>query len=191
MNTKKSTLPFDSRNTSGDVAPGQLGHVGQVVVVGKIVGLFGREGKVKLVSYMEPHEGICELSCCVLGQERRHFKLVGVRAHGVGFVAQLTGIENRGAAACLLGEEIAIDEHSLGAIGEGEYYWHQLSGMRVVTRDGVELGEVRGLFRTGASDIMEVCRDGMPTLVPFVWSRYVLDVDEACNCITVDWQRDW
>ena len=162
-----------------------------MVTVGKIVGLFGREGKVKVFSYMEPREGICDLSGCVLGQEQRRFQFASMRAHGAGFVAQLSGVESRDAASCLLGEEIGIDANSLEPIGEGEYYWYKLSGMRVVTRDGVELGEVRGLFRTGASDIMEVRRDDVRTLVPFVWSRYVLDVSEAQNCITVDWQQDW
>ena len=72
-------------------------------------------------------------------------------------------------------------------------------GLRVVNRDGVELGIVRDLMATGPNSVLvmeytETSADGKEQLsermIPFV-DAYVDKVDQQARLITVDWGLDY
>ena len=91
----------------------------------------------------------------------------------------------------LRGTEIAIDRDLLPPLGQGQYYWTDLEGLRVVNQDGVEFGRVDHLFDSGAHPVL-VIRDGKrERLVPFVLDLHVLSVDIAGDLIRVDWDPDF
>ena len=71
----------------------------------------------------------------------------------------------------------------------GQYYWSDLEGLRVVHRDGTELGTVSYMLETGANDVM-VVQGEQERLVPFVLDKVVLGVDLAEGRIDVDWEWD-
>jgi 16S rRNA processing protein RimM len=56
-----------------------------------------------------------------------------------------------------------------GRLGEGEYYWHEVIGSRVVAMGGRDLGEVEDVFRAGGAEVL-VVRDtnGHELLIPAV-----------------------
>ena len=80
--------------------------------------------------------------------------------------------------------------------GTGEILQHlgergcaQLTGLDVVNTDGVELGKVKGLFETGANDVM-IVRGDRERLIPF--TRFaVVEVDLDGGKMTVDWDPDF
>ena len=111
------------------------------------------------------------------------------KAHGDGVVAQLSGIDDREAAAALIGAEIEIDRETLGT-PSGEFYWVDLEGMEVRTRSGVSLGLVDQLFETGANDVMIVV-GAKRHLIPFLYGSVVEAVDSEQRVITVDWDTDF
>ena len=88
-----------------------------------------------------------------------------------------------------MGAELAVPRESLPEPGEGHYYWADLEGLRVVTKDGNELGNVAYLLATGANDVL-VVQGQKEVLIPFVTGSVVLDVDIAGGRITVDWEWD-
>lgn len=121
------------------------------------------------------------------------------QAQGDGVVAQLAGINDRDAAAALIGAEIEVDRATLGPAlrGEaaetrspGEFFWVDLQGMEVRTRDGASLGVVDHLFETGANDVMVVVGADR-RLIPFLYGSVVLAVDGDRRVITVDWDPDY
>jgi 16S rRNA processing protein RimM len=61
---------------------------------------------------------------------------------------------------------------------EGEYYHHELLGLRVVTEDGQVLGEVTGILDTGgANDVYQVLtQSGQELLLPDT-EEVVLNID--------------
>lgn len=66
-----------------------------------------------------------------------------------------------------------------------EFYDHQLVGLRVVTTDGRDIGEVAEVLHSGAQDLLVVRRDdGEDVLVPFV-SALVPEVDLAGGRLVV------
>ena len=76
----------------------------------------------------------------------------------------LEGIASRDAAQRLIGRYLEAEAASLP---DGEYYWHQLEGLRVEAEDGTELGVVREVFRAGEAEVYVVRRpDGGELLLP-------------------------
>ena len=126
-------------------------------------------------------------------------QVVAGQAHGDGVVASLAGIDDRDAAAALVGAEIEIDRATLGPelgagpevpAAPGEFFWVDLQGMEVRTRTGTSLGFVDQLFETGANDVMIVVGTGRH-LIPFLYGNVVQAVDGERRVITVDWDPDF
>lgn len=89
----------------------------------------------------------------------------------------------------LLDCEIAVERRMLPTAEEGAYYWADLEGLRVVHRNGTDLGRVAYLLETGAKDVLVTT--GKPErLIPFILGDVVLEVDLAAGVITVDWELD-
>lgn len=164
------------------------------LVLGRISGLFGVRGWVKVFSYTAPRTEILELGPWFIrvdGQWRR-FPLREGKAHGKGVVARLADVEDRDAAARLLGADIAIDRSQLPQTGPTEYYWADLIGLRVLNLAGIDLGRVDHLLETGANDVLvAVAEDGHERLIPFLHGQVVQKVDIPAGVIRVDWDPDF
>jgi len=96
----------------------------------------------------------------------------------------LEGVSERSAAEVLRGSGVAVAAHALGEAGEDEIWVHELVGCRVESEDGVVLGEIRGLWETGASDVLVVAAaDGREHLVP---AALLCDVDVVARRVVVE-----
>lgn len=122
-----------------------------------------------------------------------------IKAHADGIVARLEGLDDRNMAEALKGVRIHVPRSAFPATPEGEYYWVDLIGLRVVNREGVEMGVVRDLMPTGPNSVLvleytETTDDGKEQsaerMIPFV-DAYVDKVDQAAKLITVDWGLDY
>ena len=165
-----------------------------LIHVGRISGLHGVKGWVKIFSYTDPREGILKYEPWLVkfAGEWRQFKLVAGRAQGKGVVAQLEGYNDRDLAATLMNCDIAITREQLPKAKRGEYYWIDLVGLEVINLEGEQLGAVTKVMATGANDVLVVAGvDGEELLIPFVQEVYVMDVDLEAKRLTVDWQLDY
>jgi 16S rRNA processing protein RimM len=111
------------------------------------------------------------------------------KRHGKTVIAQIDGVEDRDQAAMLIDHDIAVDRDALPEAGDRSFYWADLEGLRVVLRDGRELGRVAYLMETGANDVLVVQGD-LEHLVPFILDDVILDVDLHNGVISVDWEWD-
>jgi 16S rRNA processing protein RimM len=163
------------------------------VLLGKIVGVFGVKGWVKLQSHTDPREALFDYLPWVLrqrGTERIIDEIEG-RAQGRGLVASFPGVETRDAAEALIGTEIWVDRAALPAPRRGEYYWVDLEGLAVQTVDGVSLGRVSHLFATGANDVLVAIDGERERLVPFLIDDVIRRVDLEARLIVVDWDPEF
>ena len=165
----------------------------QRIVLGRISGLFGVKGWIKVFSETDPREGIVEYSPWQVGLrgEWRSMKVEAGQRHGKNVVAKLEGIDDRDAAAALAGAEIAILRDELPAAKAGEIYWADLEGFSVRTVEGVLLGTVDYLFETGANDVLVVKDGKRERLIPFVRGQVVTDIDLDERVIVVDWDPEF
>ncbi len=161
------------------------------VVLGRIAGVFGVKGWVKVISHTEPREGILKYQNWLLkrGDGWQAVRPEDGKLHGKSVIAKLPDIEDRDAAAELLDVEIAVPREDLPKTEDGEFYWADLEGLQVMHRDGRSLGKVAYLMATGSNDVLVVDGDG-EQLIPFVMGEVILDVDLGKGQISVDWEWD-
>lgn len=164
----------------------------RLLTVGRIVGIHGVGGWIKLESYTEPRLRIFSYWPWRLTLAGSEFDVADAQGHEQGkrIVAKLPGCDDRDAAAKLIGATIHVPRSALPKPKRGEYYWTDLEGLTVVDKDGVDLGKVSHLFATGANDVL-VVRGERERLIPFVTGQFVIEVDLDAGRITVDWDRDF
>jgi 16S rRNA processing protein RimM len=165
----------------------------RLLTVGRIVGIHGVEGWVKLESWTEPRLRIFSYRPWRLTLAGSEFEVAAAQGHeqGKGMVARLPGYDDRDAAAKLIGATIQVPRSALPKPRRGEYYWSDLEGLAVVNVDGVDFGKVSHLFSTGANDVL-VVQDGIrERLIPFVTGQFVKEVDLKAGRITVDWDPEF
>jgi len=167
------------------------------VRMGRIHGLFGVRGWVKVYSHTVPPENILDYPVWQVrvGDGWRALRVLDGRPHGKTLVAYLADsdgqpIDDRDAAAALLDAEIAVARDELPPAEPGTYYWADLIGCRVHNLEGEALGEVEGLVETGANDVL-VVRGERERMVPFVRDLYLKEVDLDARRVLVDWDPDW
>jgi len=160
----------------------------QRIVVGRISGIHGVRGWLKVMSYTRPRNNIFNYDCWLLKQDdnwQEMVLLVG-QPQGKGLIAQLEGVEDRDQARALLDADIAIERSQLVDASPGEYYWHDLIGLDVCNQQNEILGQVKELLETGANDVL-VVEGKHRILIPFINECYVLEIDLENSIIRVDW----
>lgn len=163
-----------------------------LVVVGRVAGVYGVMGWVKVYSYTRPRENLLGYGRWHLGKEGawRPVELEAAGPRGKGLVAKIAGVDGRDEARAWIGWEIAVPRDELPPLAEGEYYWSDLLGLRVRTTDGQDLGRVARLMETGANDVLVVQGD-RERLIPFIPEQVVRSVDLGEGELEVDWDPDF
>jgi 16S rRNA processing protein RimM len=156
--------------------------------MGRVSGLHGVRGWVRVFSYTQPREGIVDydpLYLNIQGQWRPQFLEEGC-FHGKGVIAKFLGCDDRDSAMTLMNCAIAVRREQLPSLGSDEYYWADLEGLRVVTVEGIELGVVNHLFETGANDVVVVSGD-RERLIPFIREQVIVEISLEKGFMRVDW----
>ncbi|VUD56695.1 Ribosome maturation factor RimM [Thalassocella blandensis] len=132
-----------------------------LVAVGRAASVFGVKGWVKVQSFTEPHENILDYAPWWL--KTRHgvksFEVDEVKVRAQDILVHFKGLDDRDIARQFLPAEIAVDKSQFEDLGEGDFYWHQLVGLKVFSNfDGQQyaLGVVTKLLETGANDVLVV-----------------------------------
>jgi 16S rRNA processing protein RimM len=158
------------------------------VILGRICGLYGVRGWIKVHSYTEPRENIVEFGSWILerGGESHRVEVEAARGQGDTVVAKLRGIDDRDEAREWIGTDISVERDELPPCEPGEYYWVDLEGLEVRSTRGAVLGRVARLMATGANDVI-VLEGPDQRMIPFV-SQVVKRVDVPGRVIVVDWE---
>ena len=170
-----------------------MGGPEKFVLLGKVVGVHGVRGELKLESYTEPRTQIFRYQPWRMRSTGGEKVIQGSRgrAQGKGIVAELPGVTDRDAAMALVGTEIWVARAALPQAKPGEYYWCDLEGLDVATVEGRPLGTVSHLVATGANDVLVVRDAERERLIPFLVGSFVTAVDLDGGRITVDWDPDF
>jgi 16S rRNA processing protein RimM len=160
--------------------------------VGKISGVFGIKGWVKVFSFTDVRENILNYSPWLLKKdnETRSVDVIGGKLQGKAVVAQLDGVNDRDQAASLMGWDIFITPDQLPKAAKDEYYWSDLIGLQVETNLGIPLGSVEGLLETGANDVL-IVKGERERVIPFLQGSTILNIDLNAGKMIVDWDPDF
>jgi 16S rRNA processing protein RimM len=161
------------------------------VILGRVTGVYGVKGWIRVHSYTEPREAILDYEDWLLlrDDDWQSVNIVEGKRHGKTVIARIDGVDDRDDAAAYVGNDIGVPRERLPDTGRGEFYWADLEGLQVVHIDGRILGKVAHLLATGANDVLVVKGD-QEILIPFVQGEVIKDVDLAAGVINVDWEWD-
>lgn len=166
--------------------------------VGRIMGVFGIKGWVKVQSFTEPENNVFSYQPWRVKHRREwaELQIDQAQPHKSGWIAHIRGVDDRDDAEMYKLKDIWVDRSQFHTLNEGDYYWHQLVGMRVIAQQASttprDIGVVQEMLETGANDVMVVLGDGSSIdkcerLIPYVPNMYVTKVDLEKNVILVDW----
>ena len=144
-----------------------------------------------MYSYTEPREAVLNYDRWLLSRKDgwQEATVAEGQRHGKAVIVRIDGYDDRDQAAGLVGADIGVPREQLPEAGTDQYYWSDLEGLRVIHRDGTELGKVAYLLETGANDVL-VVKGETERLIPFVMDKVILGVDLAKEEIRVDWEWD-
>lgn len=153
------------------------------VVIGQALKPFGIKGEIKIRPFTESLYAFEKSSTLIFDQSS--FSVVGIRRHKGNVLVKLEGIDTPEMASQLTGRLVKTSEENLPAKEEDEYYWFELIGMSVRTKDGDDLGEVAEIIPTGANDVLSVQGHHGEVLLPMI-DEVIVEVDTGTGIIVVD-----
>jgi len=168
-----------------DVAPGG----DDLLAVGKIVKPHGIRGALVvevLSDWPERFAPGSKLLVEVGNQEFREVTVESAAPYGKGMRVFFFGVTDREAALNLRDLYLLAPASNAAPLAEGEYWAHDLKGMKLVEEDGSEHGEVLEVVCRAAQDLLMVtAADGTEFGVPLV-SEFIRGVDMEKRVITVN-----
>lgn len=163
-----------------------------IVVMGQIGAPFGVKGWVKIFADTEHPDSLFDYPVWYIETPKgwQAFEIENAELHTKNLVAKLAGIDDRNLAETFRNRKLGVPRSAMPEPEEGEYYWSDLVGLRVLNLAGEPLGQVRELMDTGANDVLVVADGAIERLLPFV-DAVVKTVDIAAGTISVDWGLDY
>lgn len=162
----------------------------QLVTLGKIVGVHGIQGWLKVFSYTQPAENIFQYNNWQLTRdsgERITRRVTAHKGQGKSLRVQLEGVGNRNLAETMVGLEISTNRAELPGLDQGEFYWRDLIGLTVRDTQGAELGVVTDMMETGSNDVLLLTDStGKSLAIPWI-PDVVVKVDITHSLLIADW----
>lgn len=162
-----------------------------LIELGALRGAYGLKGWSHFVPFAAVSEVLPIARRWWLKHEGTVTELIpeSARRHGDAMLVKWTGCDSKEEADALKGATLSVSRSEFPPLRDGEYYWVDLVGCRVVNRER-ELGVVTGLREGPGGQWLEV-RDGTMTLLIPLAEPYIDAIDLAARQVQVDWQEDW
>jgi len=170
--------------------------VKESVVDWLVVGRFGRahgiKGLIVVHAFTDPRDNILNYPDWhgLIKGIAQPLKINHIESNNKHILVSVDGYDTRETVALLTNIDIVVDKKHLPALPEDEFYWHELVGMSVINKDGINLGLVTDILATGANDVLAVVGT-KKYLIPYLRDRYVMSIDKTQSQIVVDWDEDF
>jgi 16S rRNA processing protein RimM len=156
------------------------------ISVGKIRGVFGHQGWVKVVIYSglpNRFEGIK----VVYFKDKDEYQariLTGIQYQGKNILLKFKQVDDREIAKSLNNLEIFLPETEKIELPQDHFFIHDIIGSQVFDEGGQSIGEVQEVLAAGSNDVFVVRSKTGEVLIPAV-AEFVLSVDLKKNRIVV------
>ncbi|MFY0625322.1 MAG: 16S rRNA processing protein RimM [Reichenbachiella sp.] len=135
--------------------------------LGYVIKTHGLKGEIQLhLDVDDPFEYQELESMFVLkNQTLIPFFLERIQINGKKAIAKIEEIDSIEEASDLVASEIYLPESNLPALADGQYYFHQLIGMKVVERESV-LGTVDQVYEIPPQNLISLIHQQKEVLIP-------------------------
>lgn len=158
-----------------------------LILIGKVAATHGIRGQLRIVSYSGHFDSLLVADAVILKEpsgKSGSFKVAAARLHGKKLLLSLDGLADINLVQHLVGAEIYLRLDQLPATEEGEYYWHELIGLKVVTVAGEPLGVLQSIIETGSNDVYVVKSAARELLIPAL-ADIITAVDLSAGIMTI------
>lgn len=126
------------------------------LAIGKLRRPHGLHGEIIMEIFTDFPERLRQGSLVYIGDSHQEIRLNSVRPNGTTLLVSLAGFTTPETAGRFRNQIVFVPAADRPPLPEGEFYHHQIIGLRVITEEGRELGVVHELLETGANDVCVV-----------------------------------
>ncbi len=171
----------ENRSPQGSPSPGEPSYL----VVGKFRRPHGVSGEILFDVYSDFPERLKAGKKIFVGEDRQVLRIRRSRAHGQALLLGFQQYTTPEEVSELTNQLAYVSVEDLPALPEGEYYHHQLLGLRVQTDTGANLGQLVQILENPANDIYIVQPErGKEILLPAI-EDVILDIDLEAKMMRV------
>lgn len=158
--------------------------------VGKIVNTQGLRGEIKVVSQTDfPEKRFASGSILDLFNGDQKVQQVVIKQSRVNkgtYILKLENFDSINEVEKFKGYSLKIAEDQLDELGEDQFYFHEIIGLKVVDQQRGEVGVIKDVLPYGANDVWVVdTGNGKELLLPYIKS-VILKVNTDQNEVLVD-----
>jgi len=144
------------------------------IAIAKIGKPHGLQGEFFIHLLTDFPERIKKGRTVFLGKHYQKVIIKSVRAHNKGLLIHLEGIDDINDVEKIKSQYVYVLAESLPPLPEGEYYHHQLLGLKVFDDKNNYLGELSEILVTGANDVYVVKNESKEELIPALKQNLIL-----------------
>jgi 16S rRNA processing protein RimM len=174
------------KDNSGSPRPGEPKYL----AVGRIRRPHGIQGELLMDVLTDFPGRLLPGKTVYVGERHDPFLIDSIRAQDKTLLLRLKTVEDTEQAGRLRNKLVYVQTKELPGLPDGEYYFHQLVGLKVVDESGHLLGSLEEILKTGANDVYVVrSEDGSELLLPAI-DPVILEVNLERSEIRVrppDW----
>jgi 16S rRNA processing protein RimM len=166
--------------------------------IGRVIGLHGVRGKVKVAAFSGDPEGVLAAKALRLTGGRGmapgavgNYEVVTAQRAGGCAVFALLGIDTIEAAEPLVKAVVSVRYEELPSLPEDEFYWVDAVGCLVADEAGAPLGVVVAVEPGAAYDYLVVRRPGGENAYLPVVAAFVRKVDTAAQRVIASPPEGW
>ena len=179
MSRKEEKSQFDL--PAGSPPPGEP----VFLVVGKIRRSHGVHGEMQMEVWTDFPERLVQGKTVFIGESKKTAKIQSLRWHNQLMLISFQGCTDPDNASDFRNKFVYVRTDEIPTLAPGEYYHHQLIGLKVIDEAGDAVGEVTDLLETGSNDVLVVQTEpGKDILLPII-DEVILDIDLATSEIRV------
>lgn len=164
-------------------------ELGDSLLIGKIVGVHGIKGALKIHCYTDSLDIFTVRKEVWIEGRDGAFNRISIETimpYKKGALFKFPGICDRDAAENMIGRRLFIDKRWLPELEDDEYYWKDLIGLDVWdAKSGACIGRLEAIIETGSNDVFVVKTGNKELLIPAIGS-VVKSVDIGDSIMRVE-----
>ena len=158
------------------------------ITVGKIIGLHGIKGLLKIKSFTVTKSDIFNFSPFYI-DNKQLVKLLFCFKSKEHFVCKLEDCNNRDDAKKYINKDVLVDSAKFPLLSEKEYYQHELIGFKVINQNNDVFGDIIQFHQFGAGPVIEVIKNKNCFFLP-IDKKFIKDINIKSKKIILDLPKE-
>jgi len=155
------------------------------LLVGRLRSAHGLKGEIAMEVLTDFPQRLCANRIVYVGENRQPLLILRSRWKAQLLLIAFQEIEDRNEASLLCNQPVFVRAEELPPLDDGEYYHHQLIGLKVVEESGKLMGVLSEILETGANDVFVVKPDNTPEILLPVIESVIVNVNLEAGEIIV------